>query len=135
MTKIRNMLLRRLLFSFIFLLFVLILPAQETINSIAQSIQTGNTKELSKYFNKRLDVTINQNGNNYSNDQAELIIKDFLNSVPNREFTVMQKGNTEYNTEYIIGVLKSKNAKYKTYILLKPYQKSLYIHDIRFEKE
>jgi len=130
------MLIKKVILLFIFSLFIHYNYAQQDIsNEIVQYIQTGNTKELSKYFNKRLDVTINQNGNNYSSDQAELIVRNFLNTVPNREFKVVQKGNTEYNTQFIVGVLKSKNEKYKTYILLKPYQKVLYIQDIRFEKE
>ncbi|MCB0511709.1 MAG: DUF4783 domain-containing protein [Bacteroidetes bacterium] len=120
---------------FIFVLSIHYTEAQDVSNDIVQYIQSGNTKELAKYFNKRIDVTINQTGNNYSSDQAELIIKNFLSAIPNKEFTILQKGSTEYNTRFIVGVLKSKNEKYKTYILLKPFQKILYIQDIRFEKE
>ncbi|MCB0513032.1 MAG: DUF4783 domain-containing protein, partial [Bacteroidetes bacterium] len=54
---------------------------------------------------------------------------------PNKDFVILQKGSTEYNTRFIVGTLKSKNEKYKTYILLKPFQKVLLIQDIRFEKE
>ena len=129
------MFLRKYILLFIFVLSIHYTEAQDVSNDIVQYIQSGNTKELAKYFNKRIDVTINQTGNNYSSDQAELIIKNFLSAIPNKEFTILQKGSTEYNTRFIVGVLKSKNEKYKTYILLKPFQKILYIQDIRFEKE
>ncbi|HMV02137.1 MAG TPA: DUF4783 domain-containing protein [Chitinophagales bacterium] len=129
------MFIRKCILLFIFVLSIHYTEAQDVSNDIVQYIQSGNTKELAKYFNKRIDVTINQTGNNYSSDQAELIIKNFLSAIPNKEFTILQKGSTEYNTRFIVGVLKSKNEKYKTYILLKPFQKILYIQDIRFEKE
>ncbi|HMU98339.1 MAG: DUF4783 domain-containing protein [Chitinophagales bacterium] len=129
------MFIRKSILLFIFVLSIHYTEAQDVSNDIVQYIQSGNTKELAKYFNKRIDVTINQTGNNYSSDQAELIIKNFLSAIPNKEFTILQKGSTEYNTRFIVGVLKSKNEKYKTYILLKPFQKILYIQDIRFEKE
>lgn len=129
------MFIRKCILLFIFVLSIHYTNAQDISNDIVQYIQSGNTKELAKYFNKRIDVTINQTGNNYSSDQAELIIKNFLSAIPNKEFTILQKGSTEYNTRFIVGVLKSKNEKYKTYILLKPFQKILYIQDIRFEKE
>ena len=129
------MFIRKCILLFIFVSSIHYTEAQDVSNDIVQYIQSGNTKELAKYFNKRIDVTINQTGNNYSSDQAELIIKNFLSAIPNKEFTILQKGSTEYNTRFIVGVLKSKNEKYKTYILLKPFQKILYIQDIRFEKE
>ncbi len=129
------MFIRKCILLFIFVLSIHYTEAQDVSNDIVQYIQSGNTKELAKYFNKRIEVTINQTGNNYSSDQAELIIKNFLSAIPNKEFTILQKGSTEYNTRFIVGVLKSKNEKYKTYILLKPFQKILYIQDIRFEKE
>lgn len=129
------MFIRKCILLFIFVLSIHYTEAQDVTNDIVQYIQSGNTKELAKYFNKRIDVTINQTGNNYSSDQAELIIKNFLSAIPNKEFTILQKGSTEYNTRFIVGILKSKNEKYKTYILLKPFQKILFIQDIRFEKE
>ncbi|MEZ5037443.1 MAG: DUF4783 domain-containing protein [Chitinophagales bacterium] len=129
------MFLRKYILLFIFVLSIHYTNAQDISNDIVQYIQSGNTKELAKYFNKRIDVTINQTGNNYSSDQAELIIKNFLGTMPNKDFVILQKGSTEYNTRFIVGTLKSKNEKYKTYILLKPFQKVLLIQDIRFEKE
>lgn len=129
------MFIRKCILLFIFVLSIHYTEAQDVSNDIVQYIQSGNTKELAKYFNKRIDVTINQTGNNYSSDQAELIIKNFLGTMPNKDFVILQKGSTEYNTRFIVGTLKSKNEKYKTYILLKPFQKVLLIQDIRFEKE
>lgn len=129
------MFIRKCILLFIFVLSIHYTNAQDISNDIVQYIQSGNTKELAKYFNKRIDVTINQTGNNYSSDQAELIIKNFLGTMPNKDFVILQKGSTEYNTRFIVGTLKSKNEKYKTYILLKPFQKVLLIQDIRFEKE
>jgi hypothetical protein len=121
---------------FIFCLyFTNVTYAQDNLNNIVMNIQNANTKELAKNFNKRLDITINQNENNYSIEQAEMVLRNFLNGLTEREMVVLQKGKSEDNTLFIIGTLKSKNSKYKTYILLKNTNKVSLIHDIRFEKE
>lgn len=109
--------------------------AQDNINLILNQIELANTKELVKYCNKRIDITINQNENNYSTEQAQIILKNFLNGLVNREFELLQKGKTADNTQFIIGTLKSKTNKYKTYILLKNSPTGYLIHDIRFEKD
>jgi len=124
------------LFVIIFCLcFVQPTRAQDNSNVILSDIQQANINDLSKYFNKRIDITINQNENNYSIEQAAIILKNFLSGLTSREVVLLQKGKSEDNTQFIIGSLKSKTAKYKTYILLKNTSKGYLIHDIRFEKE
>lgn len=109
--------------------------SQENSKLIVGLIEQANTKELAKYFNKRVDITINQSENNYSIEQAEVILKNFLTGLASKQVILVQNGKSDDNTQFIIASLVSKTSKYKTYILFKNTSKGYLIHDIRFEKE
>lgn len=111
------------------------LLAQDPGISLAGWIKTGNTKEMAKYFDKRIDITINENADNYSSEQAEMILKDFLGKFSSREFIVMHKGSSTDNAQYIIGTLKAGGNTYRTYVFIKRNGSTSLIQEIRFEKE
>lgn len=111
------------------------LSAQDRYATISNAIKTNNVKELAKHFNKRLDITIDDNENNYSSEQASIVVKNFLSGFPAREFNIIHKGNADDKTEYIIGKLSYKTIQYKAYIFLKLIPESFIIQEISFEKE
>ena len=111
------------------------LQAQDPGTSVAGWIRTANTKEMAKSFDKRIDVTINENADNYSSEQAEMILRDFLGKFSSREFTVMHKGASADNAQYIIGTLKAGGGTYRTYVFIKRSGSVSLIQEIRFEKE
>lgn len=121
--------------SLIFSLVSLALSAQDPGASVAGWIRTANTKEMAKTFDKRIDVTINETADNYSSEQAEMILRDFLGKFASREFTVMHKGTSADNAQYIIGTLKAGTGSYRTYIFIKRTGSVSLIQEIRFEKE
>ncbi|NJK85945.1 MAG: DUF4783 domain-containing protein [Bacteroidales bacterium] len=48
---------------------------------ILTSIKSGNASSLCKYFNPKIELTINEMEDIYSKEQAELILKDFLQNM------------------------------------------------------
>jgi Domain of unknown function (DUF4783) len=120
---------------FIFSLLCSGLRAQELSGSLSAWIKTANTKEMAKNFDKRIDITINENADNYSGEQAEMILKDFLSKFSSRDFTVMHKGTSMDNAQYMIGTLKTNSGSYRTYIFIKRNGTISLIQEIRFEKE
>ena len=109
--------------------------AQDPGVSLAGWIKAANTKEMAKNFDKRIDITINENADNYSAEQAEMILKDFLGKFSTREFTVMHKGASADNAQYLIGTLKTNSGSYRTYVFIKRTGTTSLIQEIRFEKE
>jgi hypothetical protein len=121
---------------FIFsLLFSLLVQAQEVIPSVAAALKSGNAAQIAKNFDKRVDITIDDNADNYSNTQAEMILKGFLGKFSFRDFTVIHKGTSPDGAQYTIGSLKTNAGSYRTYIYIKKSGGVQFIQEIRFEKE
>ncbi len=121
---------------FIFcLLFIASTTAQDVISTIPSAIESGNASAISKNFDRRVDITINENADNYSSEQAEVILKGFLNKFASRSFSVVHKGNSPDGAQYIIGSLRTNSGNFRTYIYIKNSGGGNTIQEIRFEKE
>lgn len=121
---------------FIFCLhFVFTTYGQDVASVIPSALKTANANAIAKNFDKRVDVTIGEVADNYSNEQAEIILKGFLSKFSSRDFIVVHKGNAKDDAQYIIGSLKTNAGSYRTYIFIKKTGTTNYIQEIRFEKE
>lgn len=117
------------------LLFAFQSFAQEMIGSIPSAIKTANASTVAKNFDKRVDITINDNADNYSKEQGEIILKNFLNKFTSRDFSVVHKGNSPDGSQYLIGSMKTNSGNFRTYFYIKKSDGGSYIQEIRFEKE
>jgi hypothetical protein len=124
----------------IFLTFGLILSS---FNSDAQipdeiilSLETGNSKILSNYFNKNVELVVLENDNVYSKAQAKQIVNNFFNShTPEPQgFSILHQGGKE-GAKYVIGNLITNNGSFRIYFLLKKNDGKEYIHQLRIEKK
>ena len=50
----------------------------DVISQVKETIKAGSAKELSKYLNQTVDVTIDDKMQPYSKAQAEFIFRDFF---------------------------------------------------------
>lgn len=123
-------------FIFIFcLLFSNRTNGQDLTATIPSALKTGNAAAIAKNFDKRVDITIDDNGDNYSNVQAEMILKNFLSKYTTRDFTPIHKGTSPDGAQYTIGSFKTNAGNFRTYIYIKKSGGVNYIQEIRFEKE
>ena len=112
-----------------------------SLNSSAQipdeiilSLQTGNAKVLSGYFNDNVELVVLDNDNVYSKAQAKQIVSNFFNSFTPESFNVIHQGGKE-GSKYVIGNLKTNNGNFRIYFLLKNRNGKDYIHQLRIEKK
>lgn len=112
-----------------------------SLNSSAQipdeiilSLQTGNAKVLSGYFNDNVELVVLDNDNVYSKAQAKQIVNNFFNSFTPESFNVIHQGGKE-GSKYVIGNLKTNNGNFRIYFLLKNSNGKDYIHQLRIEKK
>ncbi|MFA6924942.1 MAG: DUF4783 domain-containing protein [Bacteroidales bacterium] len=116
-----------------FLGFSFFASVQDATDDITKAINSGNSKELAKFFNTTIDLTLPGYEDTYSKAQAEIIVKEFFTKNTPKSFTVIHKGLSKDNSPYIIGKLEtSKNSFRVTYLLRKVSDKFL-IHQLRFE--
>ncbi len=136
MRKYNFMKLLKPILLFIFcLLFCFPADSQDVISSIPVALKSGNAAAIAKNFDKRVDITIDENADNYSSEQAEMILKSFLSKYSNRDFSVVHKGVSQDGAQYVIGSLKTHSGNFRTYIYVKKSDGVNYIQEIRFEKE
>ena len=103
-------------------------------DEIILSLQNGNAKVLSGYFNDNVELVVLDNDNVYSKAQAKQIVSNFFNSFTPESFNVIHQGGKE-GSKYVIGNLKTNNGNFRIYFLLKNSNGKDYIHQLRIEKK
>ncbi len=108
----------------------------DIFEDIGLAIRSGNSKEIGKYFNSSVDLTIMNQDDVYSRAQAEVILRDFLGKNTPKAFSIIHQGTSKEGARYAIGSLQtSQGASFRTYIFVKQVGGQFLIHELRFEKE
>lgn len=115
-------------------LFASLNTSAQIPDKIILSLQTGNAKVLSGYFNDNVELVVLDNDNVYSKAQAKQIVSNFFNSFTPESFNVIHQGGKE-GSKYVIGNLKTNNGNFRIYFLLKDSNGKDYIHQLRIEKK
>jgi hypothetical protein len=104
--------------------------AQEP-TELAAALKAGNAGKIAEYFDKRVVIDIDGQSNNYSSEQGEVILKNFLTKFSSRNFSTLHKGVSQGNAQYMVGNLQTNQGAYRTSI----YINNQKIQEIRFEKD
>jgi len=105
------------------------------LERIGLAIQTGNSKELAKYFDKTVEITIFEKEETYSKAQAEMVLKDFFTKNKPASFKIIHNGTSGQGSQYGIGTLITDKGSFRTYIYLKQKGTSPFIEELRFESD
>ncbi|MDX2001227.1 MAG: DUF4783 domain-containing protein [Chitinophagales bacterium] len=106
----------------------------QNLESISMAIQTGNAKEVAKYFDSSVEITVYNSEGVYSKAQAEMVLRDFFSKNPPTAFSLIHKGNSTQGSQYGIGTLSTSNGNFRAYIYVKQKGTTYFIQEIRFEK-
>ena len=115
-------------------LFTSLNTSAQIPDEIILSLQTGNAKVLSGYFNDNVELVVLDNDNVYSKAQAKQIVSNFFSNFTPESFNVIHQGGKE-ESKYVIGNLKTNNGSFRIYFLLKNNGGKDYIHQLRIEKK
>jgi hypothetical protein len=108
--------------------------ALEGIDDVIASLKSGNAAQISKYFDKTVDITLPNKSNTYSKSQGEVILRDFFTNNEVKNFQILHKGNNG-GSEYCIGKLTTANNSYRTTIFMKQKGDKQFLQEIRFENQ
>ena len=70
---------KKLLLSLVIIHFVVLL-FHVSFTEIVNAIKSGNSAEVSKYFDNTVEITLPEKSNSYSKSQAELVLHDFFDN-------------------------------------------------------
>lgn len=104
----------------------------DTIDEVIGALKSGNSAELSKYFDDSVEVTLPDMSNSYSKAQAQLIVKDFFNNNGVKGFELKHKGDAP-NGHYCIGTLQTNAGNFRTHVMLKAKSGKEVVREIRFQ--
>lgn len=107
----------------------------EIINDVKEAIKTGSSKEIAKFLNQNVDVTLEGEMQSYSKTQAEYVLKDFFKNNPPSSFTIVHQGASKGGLPYAIGQYMSKDDTYRVWLRIKNTSNKYLIHEISFIKE
>jgi hypothetical protein len=119
---------------FISALFIVtnMLSAQNT--QVITALNAGNSGALASFFESTVSITILENENSYSKQQAELILKDFFAKHTVKSFTSIHEGASPEGSKFAVGKLATSNGTFRTFVLIKQKGPSFVIQEIRFEE-
>jgi hypothetical protein len=101
-------------------------------DEIVAAINSGNSKEVSKYFGDTVDMKILDQEGVYSRAQAELILKDFLAKHPVKKCTLAHQ-SAKSDSQYAIVTLITSNGQFRVFFLSKKTANKLTIQQFRIE--
>lgn len=122
------------------LLFVMFMGLSTTLladgfDDVVTAIKNSNAKEISKFLNTSVELTINNNEGVYSKQQAEMLLKKFFTQNAFKSITIQHRGSSAQGAKYAIADYETSQGKYRVYIFMKDAGNGLFVHELRFEKE
>ena len=102
------------------------------IDEVIGALRSGNSAELSKYFDDNVELTLPDKSDNYSKAQAQLIVRDFFSNNGVKGFDLKHKGDSP-GGHFCIGTLQTNNGNFRTNVFMKMKDGKEVIKEIRFQ--
>ncbi|MDH5474787.1 MAG: DUF4783 domain-containing protein [Cyclobacteriaceae bacterium] len=120
----------------LFLLSSVCFAQADIINDVKEAIKLGASKEIVRYLNANVDITINGNMDSYSRTQAEFVLKEFFKKNPPSSFVIVHQGASKGGSPYATGQYASTNENvYLVWVRIKKINNTFLIHEMSFIKE
>jgi Domain of unknown function (DUF4783) len=104
-----------------------------SFTEVVKAIKSGNSAEVSKYFDNTVEITLPEKSNSYSKSQAEIVLRDFFASNGVKDFEILHKSDSP-GSQYCIGNLQTNNGNFRTTIFMKQKGDKELVQELRFEK-
>lgn len=105
-----------------------------SIDDVLKALRAGNATQLAKYFDTRVDISLPNKSDNFSRNQAEVILRDFFATYEVKNFEVKHKGENN-GSQFCIGVLQTKNGNFRTKLYMKQKGSEQVVQEIAFQPE
>lgn len=124
----------KLTFAFLFLFFTSIFIASDIIDDLSINFKAGNVTEISKYFSTNLELDMLEKEGVYTNQQSQIILKDFFAKHPPINVKVIHKVMSNPNYKLGVFILNTSKGIFRINIELKNIDQNLKITQIRIEE-
>ena len=105
---------------------------QGSIDEVIGALRSGNSAELSRYFDDNVELTLPDKSDSYSKAQAQLIVRDFFSNNGVRGFELKHKGDSP-GGHFCIGTLQTSAGNFRTNVFMKSKNNKEVVKEIRFQ--
>ena len=102
------------------------------IDEVISALRSGNANELSKYVDNNIELSLPSKTDNYSRQQAVVILQDFFSSNGVKSFEVKHRGDNG-GSKFCIGTLLTKSGNYRTTFFMTEKNGKQLVKEIRFQ--
>lgn len=123
-------------FTPLFLVAVVLLSSvkmEGSIDDVISALRSGNSAELSNYFDESIELTLPDKSDSYSKAQAQLIVKDFFSNNGVKGFELKHKGDAPSGGHFCIGTLQTNAGNFRTNVFMKAKNGREVVKEIRFQ--
>lgn len=113
----------------------LVFAQSDVISQLNETIKAGSAKELAKFLNQNVDITLEGKLQSYSKAQAEFVLRDFFKNNPPSEYSVIHQGASKGGQLFAIGQYKSAASVYQIFMKIKTVGSQQLVDDIRITKQ
>ncbi len=85
-------------------------------SEILEALKSGHAKDIAKYFNSNLSLSLKSDAGHYSKFQGEMILSDFFRSNKTSEVKLIQRTNKSNNSYYMVCQLKANQKGYRVFV-------------------
>ena len=107
----------------------------DVLGSIRTALSNGDSRELAQYFNTSVEVGIDGNKSNYSQTQAEFVLRDFFSKQAPTGLERLHGGSSDQGLTYEIMKYKYNGGSYRVMVYIKQFKGVNLIDTIEFTKE
>jgi len=102
------------------------------IDDVISALRNGNGTELSKYLDANVELSLPSKTDNYSRQQAVVILQDFFSNNGIKNFEVKHRGDNG-GSQFCIGTLITKSGNYRTTFFMTEKAGKQLVKEIRFQ--
>jgi hypothetical protein len=122
------------------MLFLLLIPSvsfhhSDILDNVAGALRSGNSKEVARYFDSNVAITLLDRESTYSKTQGEMVLRDFFSKNQVQGFELKHRGSSGEGSSYGIGTLRTATQSLRVYYFVKQRGSQQLIQEIRFEKQ
>lgn len=120
---------------FSLLLVVLFSTAFKPVNGlddVINALRTGNATELARYVDNNIELSLPSKSDNYSRQQAVMILQDFFNNSGVKNFEVKHKGDNG-GSQFCIGTLQTRSGAYRVTFFMTDRNGKQLVKEMRFQ--
>lgn len=114
--------------------FVLTAFAQASgLDDVINALRNGNATNLAKFVDNNIELSLPSKTDNYSRQQALVILQDFFSNSGVKDFDVKHRGDNS-GSQYCIGTLMTRSGSYRTTFFMMEKGGRQWVKEIRFQK-